>query len=223
MIACILKRSTNLKFIFVFMAGFVSGGVIVGLVTRRERSAPIEVAQPPLSVSDPASSPDAASITQAPAALPETNVPQPKSTPPIQFAAAAAASAEPASYDFSSTTDPAKRLQTIFDREQPDPRWSTQAVDTLNIAVAGMPERVLIGDYALTCKESLCRMDLKGPADQLASSDPKKNVQGALGQLIHEPPASEIFDDYMIQMHGDENTDLVSLTLYLHRRKSVKP
>jgi hypothetical protein len=88
--------------------------------------------------------------------------------------------------------------------------------------IASMAERALIGDYGLSCKESLCRLDIKGTIEQLASSDPKNNIQVALQRTIHEPPISDIFDDFTMEMGSEEGTQLATLTLYMHRRVPKK-
>src|SRR4051812_37088204 len=120
-------------------------------------------------------------------------------------------------YDFSHVTNSRQQVEEIFAAERVDPVWSPQAVDTLNLVLSGMPERSVIGDYGLTCKASLCKLEIKGTVEQLASAKPENNVQPAIMGLVAHPPASEMFDDSMMQVDMGKD-DIVTLTLYAHRR-----
>jgi len=123
-----------------------------------------------------------------------------------------------ASYDFAKLTRSEQRLDDIFRQERTDPVWASQTVDSLNLVLSQMPERSVIGDYGLTCKESLCKLEIRGDPKLLAGNDPKSNVQPALLKMMSEPPASELFDDDMMNVTV-ENDGLATITLFAHRRK----
>jgi hypothetical protein len=211
-----------MKLILVFVLGTLTGGIAVGLLMHRENSNVVDStpAARPVAVSGSPAPPDILTSTREPTA---NSIPQQTAATPLaNITSGNASAAETGSYDFASTVNSSKRLDTIFASERSDSRWSTQTVDSLNMMIAGMAERALIGDYGLTCKESLCRLDIKGTMEQLASFDPKNNIQVALQRAIHEAPISDIFDDSTLEMGSEEGTGLATLTLYLHRRAPKK-
>jgi hypothetical protein len=126
-------------------------------------------------------------------------------------------SAPPAGYNFGEVTNTEQRLDAIFRSERVDQVWASQTVDSLNLVLSAMPERAVIGDYGLTCKESLCKLELRGDPKLFMSMDPKNNVQGALMRMMAEPPASEFFDDSTMNVSSD-NDGLATITLFAHRR-----
>lgn len=211
-----------MKHLLVFVLGTLTGGIAVGLLMHRENPAVVDAtpAALPVATIESSAQPATLSSTREPIA---NSIAQPAAAAPLaNIASANAIVAEPASYDFSSTTNSAKRLDDIFSRESSDSRWSAPTVDSLNTMIAGMAERALIGDYGLSCKESLCRLEIKGTPEQLASNDPKNNIQIALMQRLHEPPVSDLFDDSMMSLGIDPETQQTTLTLFMHRRAPKK-
>jgi hypothetical protein len=124
-----------------------------------------------------------------------------------------------AGYDFADITRSEERLEDLFRKERADPAWASQTVDSLNLVLSQMPERSVIGDYGLTCKESLCKLEIRGDPLLIAGNDPKNNIQPALMRMMAEPPASEMFDDNMMHVGFDDKEGVATITIYAHRRK----
>jgi hypothetical protein len=156
----------------------------------------------------------AASAAPVPKAEP-ARIDQPNSASSVQ---APSADAAPTAYDFSTVTNSERKIEQIFSSERSDPVWSSQTVDSLNLLLSQMPERSVIGDYGLTCKESLCKLEITGPTDQIMSARRENNIQPALLRLIGEPPGNTMFDDSMMRVEAQPNGQ-ARITLYAHRRK----
>jgi hypothetical protein len=127
-------------------------------------------------------------------------------------------------YDFRAAVggDVEKQLAKRLDDERVDSSWALETAESFNLVVARLPERSLIGDYAFTCKESLCQLEIKADAESIASADPKRNIQPALFRALNDPIAKELFDDSATFVGVDPATGLATLTIYAHRRKPVK-
>jgi hypothetical protein len=208
----------NPKTVLSFICGCAVGGLVVAFGLRdRAASAP---ASPPLAVAREPATPEQTGASRL--AAPPTQSPGVEAArveSPVKRLPADGSRAELGipGYDFSHVTNSRQQVEEIFAAERVDPVWSPQAVDTLNLVLSGMPERSVIGDYGLTCKASLCKLEIKGTVEQLASAKPENNVQPAIMGLVAHPPASEMFDDSMMQVDMGKD-DIVTLTLYAHRR-----
>jgi hypothetical protein len=211
----------SLKIVLAFVLGCAAGGgAVLLIVSEREPARGTSATQTaaidtrPALRGDELPAPDkippARAVEAAPSAGSFTPVPTPVATQDD-------AAQRSAPYNFNGIVDGHRRLEDIFRAEPVDQSWSAQTVDSLNLVLSAMPERAVIGDYALSCRQSLCKLEIRGDPKQLASAEPKNNVQGALLQMMAESPASEIFDDSMMQLSG-VNSGLVTLTLYAHRR-----
>jgi hypothetical protein len=209
------------KLVVAFLVGCASGGFVVHEIgngsARETFSTPNQVdatstaSPPPTSTRDPANSSRAHRISAAPVPRVAVGADQhvPGEPPRVDSKRGA--------YDFSEVTNSEKKLEQIFQSERTDAAWSSQTVDSLNLLLSQMPERAVIGEYGLTCKESLCKLEIRGPNEVLASARPEINPQPALIRLFAEPPGSEIFDDSTMRIDADKN-DQARITIYAHRR-----
>lgn len=202
-----------------FLIGCLTGGFFVAMWTARgPRSPPPSLAAASPSVAVPpgrAEPPDARTqpssvpaTTPAPALprdrTPTGDGPHPESSAPT--------------YDFTRVVNTDQRLEEIFAAERADPVWAPQTVDSLNLVLSQMPERSVIGDYGLTCKQSLCKLEIKGSPDQIMPPRTENNVQTALMRVLAEPPANELFDDSTMRVEmGKDN--VATITIFAHRRK----
>lgn len=213
----------NPKTIVSFLCGCVIGGLLaafwlrgsgagtpspqVTLSNGTATTAPVANRSPGASLSAPA---ERSPVTDAARSVHE-------SRPSTADATAAPIAASAATYDFSRITNSRDRIEDIFKSERTDPAWSSQTVDSLNLILAGMPERSVIGEYGLTCKESLCKLEVHGATEQLASPRAEDNVQSALIGMFARPPGNEIFDDSMMLVEGGKAGETV-ITVFAHRR-----
>src|SRR5689334_3750166 len=210
------------KILVAFALGCFAGGGAVWMVSDRgvQTAAGVTGSQKP----GPAPTPLYAAQGKVAEATPKAAVTQAgfpvttTSTAATSVAALSTDAVPTASYDFGSVTRSAQRLDDIFCHERTDQEWASQTIDSLNLVLSRMPERSVIGDYGLTCKESLCKLEIRGDPKLFAGNDPKYNVQPALLKMMSEPPASELFDDDMMNVTV-ENDGLATITLFAHRRK----
>jgi hypothetical protein len=215
----------TMKTVAIYLLGVITGGAFVGLWVHSTASVvPSSVPAPEKSSAVEASTKSDRIVSAPNATVAVRAEPGLKGLPTKTGPQAQGQPVEPTSsdsarptYDFSSVTNSERKLEQIFQAETTDPAWSSQTVDSLNLLLSQMPERAVIGDYGLTCKESLCKLEITGPADQLASARRENNIQPALLRLIGEAPGNSLFDNSMMRVEVEPNNQ-ARITLYAHRR-----
>lgn len=214
------------KIVPVYLLGCLTGAAAVGLWMHLAAPA-LTPSAPTTGESRAARAPDPSgrihskpattmAVTAAPVPKAESSkIDHSSSAPPVE---APSADAAPAAYDFSAVTNSERKMEQIFQSERFDPVWSSQTVDSLNLLLSQMPERSVIGEYGLTCKESLCKLEIHGTNAQLAPNRAENNPQLALMRMFGEPPGNEIFDDSTMHVEAGKNDD-AKIVIYAHRRR----